>query len=64
MVKLGILNVGPNHISRIDNGEEPTILDEGFPDVQLFTVHIGEEQFLDIIQFLATGLALEGYMTQ
>ena len=33
IVKLGKLNVGPDHFSRIENGEELTILEEGFLDV-------------------------------
>ena len=26
------LNAGPNHLSHIENGEEPTNLDDGLPD--------------------------------
>ena len=48
-MKLGILNAGLNHLSRIENGEEPTSLDEGFPDVYLFVVCIADEYFADII---------------
>jgi hypothetical protein len=36
IVKLGKLNVGPDHLSRITNGEEPTNLEEKFPDAHLF----------------------------
>ena len=32
IVKLGGLNVGPNHLSLIEIGEEPTNIDDGFPD--------------------------------
>jgi len=31
IVKPGHLNVGPNHLSRIETGEEPTNLEEGLP---------------------------------
>jgi hypothetical protein len=48
------LNVGPNHVSRIANGEEPTNLEDNFPDVQLFSVYIVDEYFTDIIKFLST----------
>jgi hypothetical protein len=32
IVNPGKLNVGPEHLSRITNGEEPTNLEENFPD--------------------------------
>lgn len=32
IMKLGWLNVGPDHLSQIETGEEPTNLEEGFPD--------------------------------
>ena len=36
IVKLGRLNVGPDHLSRIEKGEEPTNIEDGLPDAQLF----------------------------
>ena len=36
VVKPGRLKDGPNHLSRIENGEEPTNIDDGLPDAQLF----------------------------
>jgi len=38
IVKLGKLNVGPDHLSRITNGEEPMNLEEKLPNGQLFSV--------------------------
>ena len=32
IVKLGRLNAGPYHFSRIETGEKPTNLEEGLPD--------------------------------
>ena len=32
IVKLGRLNLGPDHLSRLESGEEPTSLDEGLPN--------------------------------
>ena len=55
------MNVGPDHLSCIEIGEEPTILEEGLPDVQLFVVCVVDGHFEDIIHFLTTGTALEGY---
>ena len=31
-VKLGHLNAGPDHLSRIEIGEEPTNIEDKFPD--------------------------------
>jgi hypothetical protein len=52
VVNLGRLNVGPNHLSGINNGEEPSNLEDKFPDAQLYLVHIVDECFVDIIDFL------------
>ena len=45
IVKPRRLNVGPDHMSRIETREEPTNLEEGFPDTQLFVVHITDGHF-------------------
>ena len=55
IVKPRCLNVGPDHLSSIENGDEPVILEEGFPDALLFVVHIVDDHFVDIIEFLSTG---------
>jgi hypothetical protein len=54
VVKPGRLNAGPNHLSRITNGEEPCNLEDNFLDAQLFSVHIVDVYFADIIDFLST----------
>ena len=56
-MKLGGLNVGPNHLSRIDIGEEPTNIDDGFLNAQLFRVDITDDHYAPIIPFLETGVA-------
>ena len=43
VVKLGWLNVRLDHLSRIESGEEPTSLEDNFPDEQLFTVHMMDD---------------------
>ena len=58
------LNVGPDHFSCIETREEPTHLEEGLPDVQLFAVRIVDSHFEDIINFLTTGMTPEGYTSQ
>jgi hypothetical protein len=63
IVKPGKLNVGPDHLSRVTNGEEPTNLEDNFPDAQLFSVQIVEDYFAEIIQYLSTGTASQEYTT-
>ena len=48
--------MGPDHLSRLESGEEPTKLDEGLPDAQLFSIQMVDDYFQDIVQYLATGL--------
>jgi hypothetical protein len=52
--KPGNLNVGPDHLSRVTNGEETTNLEDNFSGAQLFSIHITDEYFADIIQYLIT----------
>lgn len=61
VVKPGRLNVGPNHLSHIETGEEPTSLEEGLLDVKLFAVCIADGHFKDIIHFIITRTSLKGY---
>jgi hypothetical protein len=63
IVKQGKLNAGPDHLSRVTNGEEPTNLEDNFPDPQLFSVQIVDEYFADIIQYLGTGTTPQEYNT-
>lgn len=58
-MKLGRLNAGPYHLSRIEIGEEPSSLEEGLSNVQLFLVRVGDDHFVDIIQFVSAGMARE-----
>jgi hypothetical protein len=57
IVKLGKLNAGPDHLSRVTNREGPTSLEENFPDAQLFLVQIVDDYVANIIQSLSTGTA-------
>ena len=38
VVRLGKLNVGPDHLSRIDTREEPTGVEDDLPDAQIFRI--------------------------
>jgi len=63
IVKPGKLNAGPDHLSRVTNGEEPISLEDNFPDVQLFSIQISNDYFTGIIQYLSTGTAPQEYTT-
>ena len=41
------LNAGPDHLSRIEMGEEPSNLEVGLPHAQLFEVHVTNGHFED-----------------
>jgi hypothetical protein len=62
IVKPGKLNAGPDHLSRVTNGEL-TNLEDTFPDTQLFSVQIVDDYFTEIIQYLSTGIAPQEYTT-
>ena len=51
-------------MSRLDSGEEPTNIDEGLPDAQLFAIQIVDDYFQDIAQYLSTGLPPPEMTTQ
>ena len=61
IVKPRRLNVGPDHLSRLESGEEPSNLEDNLPDAQSFSIHIADDYFADIIQFLVTGNAPAEY---
>jgi hypothetical protein len=63
IVKPRKLNAGPDHLSRITNGEEPTNLEDKFTDAQLFLVQVVDEYFADIIQYLSTGTMPQEFNT-
>jgi hypothetical protein len=63
IVKPKKLNKGPDHLSRITNGEEPTNIEDNFPNAQIFSVKVADEYFVDIIQFLSTGTAPQEFYT-
>jgi hypothetical protein len=49
IVKLGKMNAGPDHLSRVTNGKEPMNLENNFMDSQLFSVQIFYDYFIEII---------------
>lgn len=57
IVKLGRLNAGPGHLSRLETREEPTCIEDNLPDGKLFSIRIADDHFTYIIQFFTTGMA-------
>jgi hypothetical protein len=57
MVKLGRMNKGPDHLSRLEHGEEPTSLDDTLQDAQFLAIRKVDDHFPKIVQFLSTGMA-------
>ena len=63
IVKPGHLNSGPNHLSRIEIGEEPTNIEDGLPYAQLFRVDMEDDHYAPIIHFLETRVTPEELTT-
>jgi transposase InsO family protein len=57
VVKPGRMNKGPDHLSRLEHGEEPTSLEDTLPDAQLLAIRRVDDHFTEIVQFLSTGMA-------
>ena len=43
IVKLGLLNIGLDHLLRIESGEDPTSLEDNLPNAQLFAIHMMDD---------------------
>ena len=61
IMKSSHLNVGPDHLSQIEIGEEPTNIEEGLLDAHLFRVNMADDYYAQIIQFLVTKIAPEEF---
>ena len=57
IVKLGRLNYGLEHMSRIESGEETGNLDDSLPNVQLFVIKMFDDHYINIIQFFSMSYA-------
>jgi hypothetical protein len=49
IVKPGKMKTGLDHLLRITNGEEPTNLEDNFPDTKLSSIQVADDYFADII---------------
>jgi hypothetical protein len=61
MVKSRRMNKGPDHLSRLEHGEEPTSMEDTLPDAQLLSIKKVDDHFTEIVQFLSTGMAPHEY---
>ena len=57
------MNMGPDHLSRIESGEEPTSLEDNFFDAQLFAVIVVDKTLEAIIHLLSTSYAPKEFTT-
>ena len=55
--------MGPDHLSRIESGEEPTSLEDNFPDAQLFVIIMVDKMFEAINHLLSTAYVPERFTT-
>jgi hypothetical protein len=51
--KPGRMEKGPDHLSRLEHGEEPTSLEDTLPDAQLLAIRRIDDHFVEIVQFLS-----------
>jgi hypothetical protein len=61
VVKPGRMNKGPDHLSRLEHGEEPTSLEDTLSDAQLLAIRKVDDHFTEIVQFLSTGITPREY---
>jgi hypothetical protein len=61
IVKLGRMNKGHDHLSRLEHGEEPTSLEDTLSDAQLLAIRKIDDQFPNIVHFLSAGMAPREY---
>jgi hypothetical protein len=49
LVKLGRMNKGLDHLSRLEHGEEPTSLEDTLPYAQLLAIRNIDDHFVEIV---------------
>ena len=62
IVKLRRLNVGPDHLSRLENGENGGSLDDQLPDADIFRVEAIPEYLDHIATYLTRGKCPKEYV--
>jgi hypothetical protein len=64
VVKPGIMNKGPDHLSILEHDEEPTNSEDTLLDEKLLAIRNNNDHFADIVQFLSTGMTPSEYTIQ
>jgi hypothetical protein len=62
VVNPGRMNKGPDHLSRLEHGDEPTSLEDTLSDAQLMDIIKVDDHFSEIVQFLSTRIAPRKYI--
>jgi hypothetical protein len=55
------MNKGPDQLSRLEHGDEPTSLEDTLPDAQLLGIRKFNDHFTEIVQIPSTGMAPREY---
>jgi hypothetical protein len=55
------MNKGPDHLSRLEHGEEPTSLKDTFMDAQLLSIRNIDDHFMETVHFLSIGMVPSEY---
>jgi hypothetical protein len=55
------MNKGPDHLSRLEHGDEPTSLEDTLVDAQLLAIRKVDDHFTKIFQFLSIGIEPREY---
>jgi len=63
VVKLGRLNVGPDHLSHLDTWENDGAIDDRLPDADLFRIEAIPDHLKEIPTLLTIVRCPEGYTT-
>jgi hypothetical protein len=61
VVKPRRMNKRPDHLSRLEHGDEPTSLYDTLPDAYLLAIKKVDDHFVEIVQFLSTRVTLREY---
>jgi hypothetical protein len=61
VVKTGRMNKGPDHLSMLEHGGEPTSLEDTLLDAHLLAIGKFDDYFANIVQFLSTGMTPNEY---
>jgi hypothetical protein len=61
LVKPRRMNKGPDHLLRLEHGEETTSLEDKLLDAQFLSIRNIDDHFIEIVQFLSIGMAPSDY---